>query len=135
MLEGEDTREMATLKGCEGVAYKADLGYDGRTRFAKEQWHVSYDFTDHKNPMSSIEDKWVGFKGIMWNMVQNGETVVKMEIWVDKNEDGKQDGPWVKVDENTDSGGWGNERRRVWGSIRPDNNLGRTYCHIQMGWG
>ena len=95
-------------EGCEGVAYKADLGYDGRTRFAKEQWHVSYDFTDHKNAMSSIEDKWVGFKGIMWNMVQNGKTVVKMEIWVDKNEDDLENGPWVKVDENTDSGGWGN---------------------------
>src|ERR687896_1639325 len=27
-------------EGCEGVAYKADLGYDGRVRFAKEQWHV-----------------------------------------------------------------------------------------------
>jgi hypothetical protein len=38
---------------------------------------------------------------------QNGETVIKMEIWVDKNEDGKQDGPWVKVDENIDSRGWG----------------------------
>jgi len=95
-------------EGCEGVAYKADLGYDGRTRFAKEQWHVSYDFTDHKNAMSSIEDKWVGFKGIMWNMVQNGKTVVKMEIWVDTNEDDLENGPWVKVDENTDSGGWGN---------------------------
>jgi hypothetical protein len=103
-------------EGCEGVAYKADLGYDGRTRFAKEQWHVSYDFTDHKNPMSSIEDKWVGFKGIMWNMVQNGQTVVKMEIWVDKNEDGKQDGPWVKVDENTDSGGWGSEGEECGGA-------------------
>jgi hypothetical protein len=103
-------------EGCEGVAYKADLGYDGRTRFAKEQWHVSYDFTDHKKPMSSIEGKWVGFKGIMWNMVQNGETVVKMEIWVDKNEDGKQDGPWVKVDENTDSGGWGSEGEECGGA-------------------
>jgi hypothetical protein len=94
-------------EGCEGSAYKPDLYYDGRVRFSKEQWHVSYDFTDHKRPMSSIEDRWVGFKGIMWNMEQNGETVVKMEIWVDKNEDGKQDGPWVKVDENIDSGGWG----------------------------
>jgi hypothetical protein len=94
-------------EGCEGVAYKPDLYYDGRVRFAKEQWHVSYDFTDHKRPMASIEDRWVGFKGIMWNMEQNGETVVKMEIWVDKNEDGKQDGPWEKVDENIDSGGWG----------------------------
>src|ERR687898_1824192 len=94
-------------EGCEGVAYKADLGYDGRVRFAKEQWHVSYVFTDKKNAMSSIEDKWVGFKGIMYNIEENGETVVKMEIWVDKNEDGNQDGPWVKVDENIDSGGWG----------------------------
>jgi hypothetical protein len=89
------------------VAYKPALFYDGRVRFAKEQWHVSYAFTDQKRAMDSAEDKWVGFKGIMWNFVENGETHVKMEIWLDKNEDGKQDGPWVKVDENIDSGGWG----------------------------
>ena len=94
-------------EGCEGSSIKADLGYDGRVRFAKEQWHVSYVFTDHQRAIDSIEDRWVGFKGIMYNMEQNGETVVKMEIWVDNNEDGKQDGPWVKVDENIDSGGWG----------------------------
>ena len=113
MQEEEDTQEMAILKAVKVWLTKQILGYDGRTRFAKEQWHVSYDFTDHKNAMSSIEDKWVGFKGIMWNMVQNGKTVVKMEIWVDKNEDGKQNGPWVKVDENTDSGGWGNREENV----------------------
>jgi hypothetical protein len=96
-------------EGCEGVAYKPGLFYDGRVRFSKEQWHVSYAFTDSKRAMDSAEDKWVGFKGIMWNMEQNGNTVVKMEIWLDKNEDGKQDGPWEKVDENIDSGGWGSE--------------------------
>ena len=96
-------------EGCEGSAYKPDLFYDGRVRFAKEQWHVSYAFTDHKRAMDSIEDRWVGFKGIMWNEEQNGETVVRMEIWVDDNEDGNEDGPWVKVDENIDSGGWGDE--------------------------
>jgi hypothetical protein len=96
-------------EGCEGVAYKPGLFYDGRVRFAKEQWHVSYAFTDSKRAMDSAEDKWVGFKGIMWNFVENGETHVKMEIWLDKNEDGKQDGPWEKVDENIDSGGWGSE--------------------------
>jgi hypothetical protein len=96
-------------EGCEGVAYKPALFYDGRVRFSKEQWHVSYAFTDQKRAMDSAEDKWVGFKGIMWNMEQNGNTVVKMEIWLDKNEDGKQDGPWQKVDENIDSGGWGSE--------------------------
>jgi F5/8 type C domain len=94
-------------EGCEGSSIKDDLFYDGRVRFAKEQWHVSYVFTDHKRPISSIEDRWVGFKGIMYNIEQNGETAVKMEIWVDNNEDGNQDGPWVKVDENIDSGGWG----------------------------
>jgi hypothetical protein len=94
-------------EGCEGSSIKADLGYDGRVRFAKEQWHVSYVFTDHKRAMSSIEDRWVGFKGIMYNIEQNGETALKMEIWVDKNEDGNEDGPWEKVDENIDAGGWG----------------------------
>jgi hypothetical protein len=96
-------------EGCEGSSIKADLGYDGRVRFAKEQWHVSYVFTDHQRAMSSIEDRWVGFKGIMYNIEQNGETAVKMEIWVDMNEDDNEDGPWVKVDENIDVGGWGDE--------------------------
>src|SRR5215203_564795 len=98
-------------EGCEGAAYKADLGYDGRVRFAKEQWHVSYVFTDHKRAMSSIEGEWVGFKGIMYNIQENGKTAVKMEIWLDKN----NDGTWVKVDENIDRGGWGNQGRECRG--------------------
>jgi hypothetical protein len=51
-------------------------------------------FTNHKAPMGSIEDKWVGFKGVIWNTVQNSKIVVKMEIWLDKNNDKN----WVKVD-------------------------------------
>jgi hypothetical protein len=92
-------------EGCEGSAYKGDLYYDGRTRFAKEQWHVSYVFSPHKQPMGSIEDKLVGFKTMIWNTIQNGNTVVKMQIWLDKNNNNN----WVKVDERIDSGGWGNE--------------------------
>jgi hypothetical protein len=34
--------------------------------------------------MGSIEDKWVGFKTMIWNTIQNGKTVAKMEIWLDK---------------------------------------------------
>jgi hypothetical protein len=92
-------------EGCEGSAYKGDLYYDGRTRFAKEQWHVSYVFSTHKQPMVSIEDRWVGFKTMIWNTIQNGNTVVKMQIWLDKNNNNN----WVKVDERIDSGGWGDE--------------------------
>ena len=38
-------------EGCEGSAYKPGLAYDGRVRFAKEQWHVSYAFTDYERAM------------------------------------------------------------------------------------
>jgi hypothetical protein len=42
---------------------------------------------------------------------ENGETAVKMEIWLDKNNDGN----WVKVDENIDIGGWGSGGRECGG--------------------
>ena len=104
-------------EGCEGSAYKGDLDYDGRTRFAKEQWHVSYVFTPHKQPIGSIEDRWVGFKTIMWNTIQNGVTVVRMQIWLDNNNNNN----WIKVDERTDSGGWGNEGSEFGGA--PDQKI------------
>ena len=92
-------------EGCEGSAYKGDVFFSGKVRFAKEQWHVSYVFTDYKSPTSSIKGKWIGIKFVMYNFVQNGKTVVNMELWLDKN----NDGTWTKVDENTDKGGWGNQ--------------------------
>ena len=97
-------------EGCEGVAYKGDLSYDGTSRFAKEQWHVSYVFSDRQGPFADPQADWVGFKTIMWNVVQpNGETIVKMENWVDANEDGNEDGPWERIIEVTDDGGWGSQ--------------------------
>ena len=33
----------------EGVGYKGNLFFDGKTRFAKEQWHISYDCVDKKD--------------------------------------------------------------------------------------
>jgi hypothetical protein len=125
------------LEGCEGSSYKGDLYYDGRTRFAKEQWHVSYVFTSHKQPMGSIEGKWVGFKTIMWNTIQHGNTWVKMQIWLDKNNNNN----WVKVDERIDSGGWGNSggecggvpgQRITWGGpIATFRWDGATNVHIK----
>ena len=109
-------------EGCEGTSYKGDLYYDGRVRFAKEQWHVSYVFKDHKKPMDLMQGQWVGFKTIMYNFVdQIGQTHVKMEMWLDKNADGEEDGPWEKVDENTDSGSWGSEGEECGGD--PDQIL------------
>ena len=65
----------------------------------------------------------------MYNMVQDGQTAVKLEIWVDLNNNNS----WQKVYDHVDSDSRGDNGRRVrWrnGSI---DNLGRTYCDIQMG--
>ena len=92
-------------EGCEGSAYKGDLFFSGKVRFAKEQWHVSYVFTNYETGTSSIKGKWVGFKFVLYNFQDSsGKTAVKMEFWLDKNNDGN----FVKVDENVDKGGWGN---------------------------
>jgi len=92
--------------GCEGVAYKGSLAYQGgNVRFAKEQWHVSYVFQPWKSSPADGDGKFVGFKTIMYNMQLNGKTVVKMEIWVDPNNNNQ----WQKVYDFIDQGGWGNE--------------------------
>jgi hypothetical protein len=92
-------------EGCEGSSMKGDVFFSGKVRFAKEQWHVSYVFTSLKSPTSSIEDKWVGIKFIVYNFVENSKVVVKTELWLDTNNNGN----FVKVDENVDRGGWGRE--------------------------
>jgi hypothetical protein len=92
-------------EGCEGSSMKGDVFFSGKVRFAKEQWHVSYVFTNLKTATTSIEDRWVGVKFIVYNFQESGKTVVKTELWLDKNNNGN----FVKVDENVDRGGWGTE--------------------------
>ena len=92
-------------QGCEGVAYKGDLFYDGSTRFSKEQWHTGgYVFGEFGKNIGPIKDKWVGLKVIMYNIVQEDKTMVKLELWVDKN----NNNDWTKAAEKIDKGGWGN---------------------------
>jgi hypothetical protein len=92
-------------EGCEGSSIKGDVFFSGKVRFAKEQWHVSYVFTSLKTATTSIEDKWVGIKFIVYNFVENNKIVVKTELLLDTNNSGN----FVKVDENVDRGGWGTE--------------------------
>jgi hypothetical protein len=101
-------------KECEGTAYKGQLYYSGKTRFAKEQWFVSYVFSPYKQSMDSIKGKWIGFKTAMYNVERNGHLAVKLEIWLDKSNDGN----WQKVYDYIDDGGWGNDGQECGG--RPD---------------
>lgn len=89
-------------EGCCGTAYKSDIDMqNGDHRYAKEEWHVSYDFTSWKNAVNDPGD-WFGWKFITYNS-QNGESVI-LETWIDQNADNN----WQKLDSMTDSGNWSN---------------------------
>lgn len=99
---------------CEGFSYKADIYFSGRTRFAKEQYHVSYVFTGAKNGIGSIEGKWIGFKFCCYDK-GNG---VQLEIWLDPNCDNN----WKMYDSYLDSGGFGDDGGHCNGD---DDQIGR----------
>jgi hypothetical protein len=70
---------------CLGSAYKARLYGDGRASFTKEVTHPAYagnraiiDVSD--NP---LEGRWVGFKFVIYNFVEDGKTYVRMESYID----------------------------------------------------
>ena len=98
---------------CEGTSIKGSIFVDGKTRFAKEQWHPGgYSFTPSQKPVSSLMDKWIGFKTVMYNVEIDGKIAVKMENWIDINNDGN----WKKIYGYTDSGGLGSDGSRCGGS-------------------
>ena len=102
-------------QGCEGVAYKGGLFYGGATRWEKEQWHSGgYVFAEFGKNIGPIKGKWVGLKVIMYNIVQNDKTAVKLELWVDRSNNNN----WIKATEKIDKGGWGNNGRECGG--KPD---------------
>lgn len=93
----------AVADGCGGSSYHNNIRFEGTFQYKKEQWHVNYDnLPPSKNSIGSIMDKWVGFKGVVYNL-PNGN--VKLESYVDKNNNNQ----WEKVQELTDSGNWGDD--------------------------
>ena len=50
-----------------------------------------------------------GIKYVVYNFVQDGKTIVKLENWLDNNNNGN----WAKIYEYTDAGGWGNQEHNV----------------------
>jgi hypothetical protein len=66
-------------------------------------WHVNYDILPPtKNGIGSIMNKWVGFKGVVYNLPDGS---VKLESYVDKDNNNN----WQKVEELVDTGHWGND--------------------------
>ncbi|WP_233583314.1 carbohydrate-binding protein, partial [Corallococcus sp. CA053C] len=102
--------------GCEGSSYKGGLHYDGRVRFEKETWHVSYDQGPYKPATSALKGRWVGFKAVMRNVpdAKQGAEAVKLELFVNDNADKVT---WKKVYELTDAGDLGGDSEHCGGSV------------------
>ena len=116
-------------QGCEGVAYKGQLFYDGSTRWIKEQWHTGgYVFGEFGKNIGSIKGKWIGLKVIMYNIVENGKKSVKLELWVDKN----NNNDWIKAAQKTDTGGWGNTGGECGG--KPDQVISWGAPIVSFRW-
>jgi hypothetical protein len=100
---------------CEGSAYHGALHYDGRVRWQKESWHVSYESSPYAAATTALRGRWVGFKAVMRNVTTTeGVTAVQLELWLDTQADGVS---WVKVYEMTDAGDWGGDASVCGGTV------------------
>ncbi|WXH33299.1 hypothetical protein WA016_07301 [Myxococcus stipitatus] len=102
--------------GCEGSSYKGGLHYDGRARWQKETWHVSYEQAPYKPATSALRGRWVGFKAVMRNTSVNGKEAVRLEMYVNENADKVT---WKKVHDMVDAGDWGGDAQHCGGATGP----------------
>jgi hypothetical protein len=99
-------RHSDSVNRCEGVAYKAAIDYDsGEARVRKEEYHNDgYVNQPWRSAFGgTIRNRWVGFKFVCYNVGTKPNINVKMEIWIDRDNNNN----WVKVYDYTDTGNWG----------------------------
>ncbi len=91
-------------EGCGGSSYHNNIDFtNGKFKFKKEMWHVNYDIKPYTGiTIGSTMNKWIGFKGVVYNLPDGS---VKLESYVDKNNDNK----WEKATELVDKGNWGGD--------------------------
>jgi hypothetical protein len=70
---------------CEGSAYKARLYGNGVAAWTKEITHPAY--AGNRGLIQAtetpLEDRWVGFKAVIYNVVEDGEEYVRLESYID----------------------------------------------------
>ena len=93
---------------CGGSSYHNNISNDGNVRMKKEQFHIDYEWERYNETLTvgNIYGKIIGFKGIVYNV---NDTAVKLETWVDTENQGK--GPYKKVHEGIDLGNWGDNMK------------------------
>ena len=70
---------------CLGSAYKARLYANGTASWVKEVTHPAYseDSGIVKATTTPIDGRWIGFKSVVYNFVENGQTYVRLESYID----------------------------------------------------
>ncbi|MFB5600889.1 MAG: hypothetical protein ACE5SW_11770, partial [Nitrososphaeraceae archaeon] len=94
---------------CGGSSYHNNLSNEGHVRMKKEQFHIDYEWERYNESLTvgNIYEKTIGFKGIVYNI---NDTAVKLETWIDTENDGK--GPYKKIHEFIDNGEWGDNMKK-----------------------
>lgn len=98
---------------CLGSAYKARLYGDGRAAWNKEITHPAYagNRGEVRVTTEPLEDRWVGFKAVIYNIEENGKTYVRLESYIDDDvTDSKGNlvvkNNWKLASTYEDKGGW-----------------------------
>jgi hypothetical protein len=90
---------------CEGTAYFGGLHPDGTVGWKKSIWWTG-GYTEERFKHKVLEEemirKWIGWKVIMYNIKIGNLTAVRMESYLDIDNNGN----WSKVTDFVDSGGW-----------------------------
>jgi hypothetical protein len=70
---------------CLGSAYKARLYGNGEAAWNKEITHPAYagNRAETRATTEPLEDRWVGFKAVIYNFEENGNTYVRLESYID----------------------------------------------------
>lgn len=84
---------------CEACGYGGQIVPDGRVRPVKTYYSYHTFWRDYMPATDDIEDRWIGFKFIVYN---KGNSVVT-EIWVDEDNTNN----WVRKRNSNDDGNWG----------------------------
>jgi hypothetical protein len=99
---------------CLGSAYKARLYGDGTAAWTKEITHPAYagNRGQVRATTEPLEDRWIGFKAVIYNIEENGKTYVRLESYIDDDvtdSDGDLDmrNNWKLASVYVDRGGWG----------------------------
>jgi hypothetical protein len=90
---------------CEGTAYFGGIHPEGTVRWKKSIWWTG-GYTEERfghKITDPLVGKWIGWKVAMYDiMLSNNTTAVKLESYIDLNNNGS----WIKVTDIVDSGGW-----------------------------